>query len=243
MSRDERHRIILGELAGESRVDVRHLATQFGVTEMTIRRDLTTLDGEGKLSRVHGGARPTKAPEYEFRAHSQSEQKDRIARVVADRIPDGAVVGIDMGSTCQAVAHHLAMRSDLTVATYSLRVALAFNGSKSHLILLGGELTDELTLVGGESDIPLNFDVLVLGCAGVDASSVSCFTLPEARVRRAMIARASRLILAADASKFGQRGPVNYAKLSQLDMIVTDQPLRPETREIIPSSTEIIVAE
>lgn len=121
--RNSRQRAILSALQEARQVDVNTLAERFGVSGMTIRRDLAELDPAGLLDRVHGGAVPRRAPAYGSRSSTMTSEKSKIARAVADLVKPGASVGIDTGTTCTAVAAELALRDDLTVITNSLHAA------------------------------------------------------------------------------------------------------------------------
>src|SRR4029079_16174474 len=94
-ARSARQRDILKMLQQTRQVDVTELAQRFGVSGMTIRRDLAELDEAGQLHRVHGGATIRRAPAYGSRATIQAGEKAAIARVVAELVEPGAAVGID----------------------------------------------------------------------------------------------------------------------------------------------------
>src|SRR4029453_12957390 len=116
-TRTARQRDILETLQQARQVDVTELAERFGVSGMTIRRDLAELDEAGQLQRVHGGAIIRRAPAYGSRAAARGSEKAAIARAVAPLVDPGAAIGIDTGTTCHGVAAELARRSDLTVVT------------------------------------------------------------------------------------------------------------------------------
>jgi DeoR/GlpR family transcriptional regulator of sugar metabolism len=168
--REDRHRHILETLRGAGKVDVVELAGSLGVSTMTIRRDLAELDTAGLLDRVHGGAVPRRAPAYGSRASAMRDEKAAIARAVANLVPQGASVGIDTGTTCHAVAEVLGRRDDLTVVTNSLHAAIEFRDSQSQVVVLGGILTPELSLVSGtavQEPPAVHLDLLILGCGGI----------------------------------------------------------------------------
>ncbi|CAM3240565.1 DeoR/GlpR family DNA-binding transcription regulator [Stackebrandtia soli] len=246
-SRDERQEAIVDHLRANDRIDVAQLAKRFGVTEMTVRRDLAALDGQGRVTRVHGGALPPRPVVYETRATINASAKTTIARAVSTLITEGETVGIDMGTTCHAVATELAKRDDLTIVTYSLHVAMAFRGSRSRVIVLGGEMTEELTLVnGGVVDLTahLALNTFVAGCAGASPQwGVSYFGAGEVEVRRAMSARADRLVLAADHEKWGQHSTYVLGPLSMFATAVTDAGISEETRESASAHLDLVVAE
>src|SRR5690242_7452507 len=105
--RDLRHSRILRAVERDEHVEVAALAAELGVTEMTIRRDLATLDELGRLSRVHGGARGPRPAPYEARAVLHAPEKRALGKAAADLVAPGMVVGLDIGTTCYAVAQHL----------------------------------------------------------------------------------------------------------------------------------------
>src|SRR6476646_5253621 len=169
-ARSVRQRDIIRMLQETRQVDVADLVQRFGVSGMTIRRDLAELDEAGQLHRVHGGAIIRRAPAYGSRASIQAGEKDAIARGVAALVEPGAAVGLDTGTTCHAVAAELAHRSDLTVVTNALHAAITVREGGSRVIVLGGLLTRELSLVnpGSVQEPPqVHLDLLVLGCGGL----------------------------------------------------------------------------
>src|SRR6188508_434392 len=99
-ARSARQRDILKTLQQTRQVDASELAQRFGVSGMTIRRDLAELDEAGQLQRVHGGAIIRRAPAYGSRSSIRAPEKAAIARVVARLVERGAAVGIDSGTTC-----------------------------------------------------------------------------------------------------------------------------------------------
>ncbi len=99
----ERQQAILGRARADGRVDVNGLADLFDVTPETIRRDLTSLERRGVLSRVHGGAIPVDRLSMELavseRFSMNATQKDRIAKAALDQLPDGGGARIDDDGT------------------------------------------------------------------------------------------------------------------------------------------------
>ncbi|MEV0597701.1 DeoR/GlpR family DNA-binding transcription regulator [Streptomyces sp. NPDC050315] len=225
--RSSRQRDILKALQEAGQVDVKALAERFGVTGMTIRRDLAELDQAGLLHRVHGGAVPRRAPAYGSRSSTMMPEKARIATAVADLVGPGAAVGIDTGTTCTAVAAALAHRSDLTVITNSLHAAFELRDTGSRVLVLGGLMTPELSLVAStaaQERPQVHLDVLVLGCGGLSAErGITYFDPAEVEVRRTLAALADRVVLAADHTKFNRKKAMALGPLSAADILVTDQ--------------------
>lgn len=226
VGRAQRHAKILEHLRQHGRVDVAHLAGQFGVTDMTVRRDLAVLDREGKVFRVHGGAMTRRPAPYEARAGEQAAAKQAIGRHAAELVPPRQTVALDIGTTCHAVAEHLCARDDLTVICYSLHIAMLFRGSGSRVVVLGGELTDELTLVnGGVVDIAarLHVDSYIAGCAGISPDTgITYFNPAEIEVRRALVAAADEVTIVADRRKLSKRAPFALGPIAIASRLITD---------------------
>ena len=145
MLASQRQQEILQQLRSQGAVTVATLTEQFSVSVETVRRDLLTMEKEGLLTRVHGGAVPiTEMVSYQplsRRDQEQSSQKDALARVAATLVNEGDYIAIGTGSTPIHFAQELRKRiSNLTVVTYSMGV---FNLLKDmpgyRLILLGGQ--------------------------------------------------------------------------------------------------------
>jgi DeoR/GlpR family transcriptional regulator of sugar metabolism len=218
---------------------VAELAVDFGVSEMTVRRDLRELAREGKLERVRGGAvnvaweRPFEQTVVERRA-----AKDRVGAAAAGLVEDGQTVMIDIGTTTLHAARHLRGR-DLTVVTTSLAVYDELLGDPAIELVLPGGVVRRIyrSLVGVLAEDALRqlkADVLFLGTSGVDAElAVWDTTMVEVPIKRAMIAAADRVVLLADREKFSMGGIVRVCEAGAIDHIVTDGPLPASVRAAI----------
>ena len=246
-ARRARQRDILSTLQQTRQVDVTELAQRFGVSGMTIRRDLAELDEAGQLQRVHGGAVIRRAPEYGSRASTRVSEKAAIARAVAHLVEPGAAIGIDTGTTCRAVAAELAQRSDLTVVTNALHAAITVREGGNRVIVLGGLLTPELSLVSAgtmQQPPPVHLDLLVLGCGGLSIDrGITYFDPTEVEVRRMLAGLADRVVVAADHSKFDRKKAMVLGPLGLIDVLVTDQPPpEPLRAALAAADVKVIVA-
>ena len=140
----ERKRIIKKFLAENGKVSVGSLSELLEVSEVTIRRDLETLEEEGFLQRTHGGAIIN---ESEAPLLSTSEdtitiaQQHEIADTAFHFISDGDIVMLTHGPTNVQIARRLVKHQNLTVLTNDLLIALEFAASHTNkLIMLGGDL-------------------------------------------------------------------------------------------------------
>ena len=212
------------------------LAAEFDVSEMTIRRDVEALEALGVVRRVVGGAIAVQGkdsePAFATRMADAAQEKAHIAEVVADLIGRNETLILDSGSTALAVANSLKGRElGLTVVTPSVLVALALVDEPDvTVVLTGGELrAGELSMIGPSAEDTLanyNCDTYVMGVAGIDGErGISDYHQAESRVKRAASARADRVIVAADKSKLGRVTFVSIAKLSQIQVIVSDGPV------------------
>jgi DeoR/GlpR family transcriptional regulator of sugar metabolism len=210
---------------------VADLAASFGVSEMTVRRDLHALAREGKLERVRGGAvDPNAEPPFEQTAVERFEAKDRIGAAAAGLVRDGQTVMIDIGTTTLQAAHHLHGR-EVTVITSSLAVLEELLPDPAiELVVPGGVVRRNYrSLVGvltEEALGQLKADLVLLGTSGVDDRlGVWDSTMVEVPIKRAMIGAADRVALLADAEKLAMTGLVKVCDAGGLDHIVTDRPL------------------
>ncbi|HEX3784887.1 MAG TPA: DeoR/GlpR family DNA-binding transcription regulator [Pseudonocardiaceae bacterium] len=234
MRLSERHQSIADHVRKSARVSVVELAEVLGTSEVTIRRDLEELARLGVLRRVRGGAvnilGQGEEPPFAMREMQAVEAKTRIAVAVGELIADGEVVALDSGTTGLAVARVLAGRN-LTVLPLSLQGAnVLADAAPTRVILPGGELRPvELTAVGPLAEATLRalrFDTAVITCCGVSvAAGPTAYRLADAAVKLAAIDSATRVVLAADSSKFTRSAMAVIAPLTRIDVLVTDAAL------------------
>ncbi|MFE6617760.1 DeoR/GlpR family DNA-binding transcription regulator [Streptomyces sp. NPDC008086] len=232
MSNTDRHGLITKTVRDSGGATVQELAELTGASEMTIRRDLDILAAQGVLERVRGGARTLllrgEEPPFALRAHESVDAKLRIAAGVSALIADGESVLLDSGTTCLEVARLLRERP-VTVMPLSLQAIhlLGETPGPATLMVPGGQpraaegaLTGPLTLA---SLAALRFDTAVIGCCGLNAADgLTAYDLDDAAVKKAGIASARRVIVAADASKFGHTAYAYVGPCTLAHTLVTD---------------------
>lgn len=241
---------ILEYVALNGEASVGELATRFGVSEDTVRRDLERLDGVGALKRTHGGAhslQPTATLDsLETRGAIHRDAKRVIARIAAGQVEDGDTLLLNGGTTTLEVARELGAHQGLTVITPSPAVAQAVPTASAHTVhLLGGRWYPEFEVVIGPVALPgtrrLNVDTLVLGAAGVSASGFSIPNLEEAEMLQEMIRAAARVIVVADSSKFGRNALAMIASFDDVDMLITESTPPPELRRVAEERNTLIL--
>lgn len=238
---------ILRLLRDSDRIEVADLKDRLGVSDMTIRRDLATLQEDGAVRRVHGGAVSVERSPFETRTVKLVAEKRRIAGRAAELIGAGDTVAIDTGTTAHYVARALSGRSDLMVATNSINVAAEFRHSSSKVLLTGGVLMPELCLVGSlatETLRQLHVNTFILGCGGLTPErGLTYFDIDETEVRRTMMGIADRVVVVMDHSKFGYTETVSLATLDDVDVIVTDtEPPPPYPALCRRHDTQLVIA-
>jgi DeoR family fructose operon transcriptional repressor len=228
----ERHREIVARTLQTGRVDVADLAVEFDVTAETIRRDLSELQEQQLIRRVHGGAVPWHTQGFEpllaVRNDQQVEQKRRIAQRAIRELPDSGTVIIDSGSTLTLLAERIPRDRVIRVVTNSLLTAQVLSDNEAvEVVVLGGKVRkNTLAMVDSETVAavsPLTVDTLFISSDGMSAGQG--LTTPyreEAALKRAMIERAGRVVALVDFSKHGSDHLVQFAPWQAIDVLITD---------------------
>lgn len=208
---------------------VSELGEAFGVSEVTVRSDLDRLESNGAVRRVHGGAMARANPvvrelPFEEALQASTEEKRVIARAAAGLVEPGMSVLLDVGTTTAAVADALADRDelrDVTVITNGLSIALALEQAipRFQVVVTGGTLRPlQHSLVAPLASVlfdHVHADIAFIGCNGVDAvGGVTNINLPEAELKRRMVAASSRAVVVADGSKIGR---VRLGRIGAID--------------------------
>jgi DeoR/GlpR family transcriptional regulator of sugar metabolism len=249
----QRRQAVLRRLAAHGEAGFTELAEEFGVSEMTIRRDLESLEADGLARRVRGGAISVVSGSYEpplsVRAATASGAKAAIGSAAAALVNEGDTVIIDVGTTTLELARALHGRRGLTVVTASLPIAVELgNDPDVRVLVTGGEVRHgELSLAGGMAEdafTGFNCDLAFIGVAGVCATpGLTEYNPGDARVKRAAIGAARRTIVLADSSKLGRVAFATVAPLSAVDVLVTDAVAEvPATAAIAAAGVQIIEA-
>jgi DeoR family transcriptional regulator, aga operon transcriptional repressor len=231
MRQAERLSRIVEQLSADGSVSVAELAAGLGVSAATVRRDLGMLADQRMLARTHGGA-VAHGVLYElplrYRSARRQQEKARIAQAAAERVPDGAAVGMTGGTTTTEVARALSDRRRLTVVTNSLNIAseLAIRTNLKLVVTGGVARSESYELVGPIAEATLgalNLDVVLVGVDGIAiGAGLTTHHEVEAHTNRALIDRARRVIVVTDSSKIGQVAFARICGLDQVDEVISD---------------------
>ena len=242
-----RHRqsLILQAVRSDGSARVSDLTQRLGVSDMTIRRDLEVLARDGLVEKVHGGAvlpgtPASHEPSFDAKLVLERPEKTAIARTAASLVTPGTAVALAAGTTTFALAQCLLDVPGLTIVTNSLRVTNLFNGTRGldgtsdSVVLTGGVRTPSDALVGPIADLTvrsLHFDLLFLGCHGFDADAgLTTPNLAEAETNRTFIRVARRVVVLADHTKWGLVSLSSFARLDEVDVLITDDMLPADAR-------------
>lgn len=206
---------------------------ELGVSLVTVRSDLNALQASGALRRVHGGAVSNSGTEASFERSlaSSADEKSQIAQVAAGLVESGSTVLLDVGSTTALVGRALVARAelhDVTVITNGLTIALELESAipRFQVIVTGGTLRPlQHSLVDPLASVllgRLTADIAFVGCNGVHAArGVTNVNIPEAELKRLMIASAQRVVVVADGSKIGGTHVGRIAALDEVESLIT----------------------
>ncbi len=219
----KRQETILGALRREGRVDVTALAATLEVSPMTVRRDMADLSGRGLINRVHGGATSRQDPT--IRAGVMREEKQALARWVVETVMDDQFLGLDVGSTCTAIARELDARGNVTVLSNSLEALHVMRNPSVERLCVAGQINAEGSIVPHDVRAALEpyvLDKVILGCGGVSVSRGATYhEVQETFFRKALMEHASEVLLVADHTKLGRESSFSLGKLSLIDVLVT----------------------
>jgi DeoR/GlpR family transcriptional regulator of sugar metabolism len=236
ISQTQRLEIMRKQLSANGEILVSKLAPEFKVSEMTVRRDIEILESQGDALRTHGGAVLAKRLTFEFtfKANQQKslEQKKAIAAAAVKHISDGEVILLDTGTTTLEIARAIVLeKRKITVITTSLAIVSELQFvADVETILLGGFLRKGSPDIHGpltEQNLSqFNCDIAFVGADAFEDSGTTYMNdLRILNLDRQMAKIAKKVIVAADSSKFGQKGMCRVFTPKEYDLFITDNRL------------------
>ncbi|MHB8278367.1 MAG: DeoR/GlpR family DNA-binding transcription regulator [Candidatus Humimicrobiaceae bacterium] len=232
MFQEERVKKILDFINKETGANVTQLSKKFGVSKVTIRRDLDILVREGLIVKTHGGAIPIQEKlSYEIPYRTKSAiskiEKQKIGREAAKLIKDNDIIILDSGSTTLEIAKRINQKN-VTVVTNDINIALEIaNNPNIELIVAGGTLIKGVYTLVGDDAIEIFKKIHVnktyLGCDALDLEfGISNRQLNECKIKLAMINSALEVIMVCDKSKFNKKVSFHLCDVSKINKIITD---------------------
>lgn len=245
MRQEERFSLILERLSEKGTIGVAEIAAELGVSTASVRRDLQYLEDQRLLSRTHGGAMAQNLM-YElplrYKGGRHKEDKRRIAARAVERLGEGVIsLGLTGGTTTTEVARALVDHPGLTIITNALNIASELALRPNVKLVVTGGLTrpESYELVGPMAEATLqalNLDVAIVGVDGISPDGgLTTYDEVEAQTNRALIGRARRVIVVADASKVGKLAFARICPLSDIQELITDGAADPRILKAIRS--------
>lgn len=226
----ERQQEVLRLLDGTGRVSVQELATRFGVSLVTVRKDLEALERRRLLRRVRGGAVGASGADegaFEMRLRYRSAEKMAIARAAAEIVHDGDAIALDCSTTCYFLAQELRDRRGLVVLTNGLRSAEMLSEAGATVVLPGGTLRrSSWSLVGDIGDVFVGRGRVARGFFGVRSLSPEAGLLElspeETAAKRRLVSVCGEVHGLFDSSKVGRFALHTFAEPDQITSLITD---------------------
>ena len=250
----ERQQRILDILREELSVRGSRLGELLGVSEMTIRRDLDSLERQGVVERTHGGAvfrqeRVVGRFHYNSAVQENLRQKQRIARRAAAMIEPNDVIFLGEGTTCAQMIRYVDSGMPFTIFTNNLGVISEIEDKTGDLILLGGAYNHTTRALAGpltmEMISQVNVTKLFLGVDGFSLNAgLTTPNLEMATVDRSMIRHTrGKVIVMADHSKFGLVAEIVITPIKNIDVLITDRKIPDDfEQELRSMNVEVVIA-
>jgi DeoR family deoxyribose operon repressor len=248
---------ILNILNKHGEVTVKDLARYLFTSEMTIRRDLNDLEGEGIIRRTHGGAILTDSYHYNEKTHyligkeieKNVNQKSIIGFKAASLINNGEAVGFDLGTTIPFIAKYLDRAIQITAICVTFECVMElYNKKNVNLLISGGYLHRDSDVFSSDEGIELlkkiRTDKVFLSAGGIDAKlGLTCYHDFHVEIKKILMKSSKKTILVSDSSKFGNVKPSYFADLRDIQALITDENIPDQYKELITGmGIELIIA-
>jgi ribose transport system substrate-binding protein len=246
----KRHQEILSILTDRQEVTIEGLAGALGVSENTIRNDITALADKNLLRKVRGGAVAIENESAGFPVAEISRELWMIGRSAAEMVKDGDTILLDSGRASYALAQHLTEKRNLTVITNGLDTARQLAGIPGNTVMLVSNIisSDGNSTIGEVSSsisrrlfIPKFFT----SCDGISAEGgITSDNIDTGALKIEMQELAQRLIVLADPRSVGRTGAFVYSRLDDAAHLITAEGVDPEllgkVRESAPFPVTIV---
>ncbi|MCE7481177.1 MULTISPECIES: DeoR/GlpR family DNA-binding transcription regulator [Microbacterium] len=236
----QRRRAALVELANEPQgLMIEAAAERFGVSSMTIRRDLLELEAEGRVRRVRGGATaPPRARPFDARLAMRASAKRTIAEKALRLVPDSGTIALDASTTISTLASVVGPRTALSAYTNSFESFQLLLPVEGVTAVLSGGTAEPTTgsLVGPlarRSMRSVYFDVFFSSADALDiADGTSEVSIEEAELKQDMAENAATTVVCVDSSKLQRRSVARALERDDISVIITE--LEPDDDRLAP---------
>jgi DeoR/GlpR family transcriptional regulator of sugar metabolism len=246
---NSRQNSILGILTTNKKANVNYLAKELNVSTVTIRQDLSYLEAEGYLTRVHGGAILKSADDISYRLAINYDKKIRIAKAAAECILDGDTIFLESGSINALLARELEERKNINIITTNVFIVRQLRRNKTaNIILLGGIYqTESESLVGNLAKQfieKVNFNKCFIGIDGFETNSgFTSKDILRADIASSIIKKSPEVYIVSDSSKFGLTQLTSICNVNDVDYVITDSDIEDKYRSFLEAGgVKVIIA-
>lgn len=222
------------------------------VSQMTLRRDLFQLEEDGRIIRIRGGAMSVKEVQkvsgeaYTKKTTINTDAKIVIAQKAAALIDEGTCVFLDGGTTAMYLAKEM---PDLkcTVFTNGIAVAMELAQKRNvNITVVGGQLMkDNLSTSSPVSkdyfDLT-NFEIAIVSAtAFTPEQGFSCNSQIESDLLKNVFKKARQVYMMLDSSKIGKINPYTFARIEDVDVLITDDHFPKEYKKIFEDNNIVVM--
>ncbi|QUS37189.1 DeoR/GlpR family DNA-binding transcription regulator [Falsirhodobacter algicola] len=227
----ERQHFILSCLVERDVISIAELTERLGVSHMTVRRDIQTLERQSRVTSVSGGVRLSQRLQVELphlaKTAINADQKGAIGRAAARMVQDGMVVYLDAGTTTLEIARAICDRDALTVVTNDFVISAYLSQHSRATLYHSGGLVDgnNRSCVGEIATGTLgrfNYDIAFISTSSWTIAGLSSPTEAKRPVKSAVLERTRRAVLVSDSAKYGVVAAINILPMDVFDAVVTD---------------------
>ena len=256
----ERQQKILDYLKENRKATTNELSELLGVSTTTIRTDLNQMDKEKLLTKTHGGAiykdkthdmtdLTSRAYLFHDRTLENKEAKEEIANEAIKLVSAHMCIFLDASSTAYTLGMKLSGFTELTVITNGINLALELKDIPGVTVILTGGIVTSASasiegLLGADLLKKIHTDIAFVSARGFSVEDgLTDFSIYEADLKRICIKASSKTVALVDHTKFDTTSISSYASLDDINMVITDSGISPETADIYEKAgTDIVIS-
>ncbi|WP_413282447.1 DeoR family transcriptional regulator [Vibrio sp. MA40-2] len=230
----ERHRTILALLKEQEVISINTLEKRLQVSHMTIRRDISKLEAEGRVLSITGGVQLTKSLQneesHDNKVLQNSDEKESISLLAFKQIKESKVIYLDAGTTTLEIAKRIAKLDDLTVITNDFVIANYLTSNSQCIVYHTGGKIDRVnkSSVGNKTAQAIrefNIDLAFISTSSWNQRGISTPSEEKVTVKKAICDVANTCCLVSDSSKYGKIAPFHAVNIERFDLVLTDKHL------------------
>ncbi len=229
----EREKIILEKILKDKKVYVKKLAKEIYASEPSIRRDLQSLEKQGFIKRIHGGAileenntSNMKIP-FIIRELEQSNEKLEMAKKASELVNDGYTIMLDGSSSAYNIIPFLTGKRNITIITNGVKALTRAGELGINAYSTGGHLLAScLSLVGEEAHKTIesfNADICFFSCRGLSEEGLlTDISIEEDVARQYMLKNSKTKVFLCNSAKIGKKYMHTLCSVDDIDLIISN---------------------